>query len=335
MAAIQPPISAPSHFIPRFSNTTSTKPTHIMAPLTKPTTKNPSFCWNPTWFNKPIYPVRVADQSSNLVGDEQSEELLMSVDQIKQEIYHILKDVNRGIFGVPSEKKTYIESLVKLLESQNPTPHPTSNLDKVGGCWKLIYSTITILGSKRTKLGLRDFISLGDFFQTIDIVKRVDISYENSSIVPDQIGSCETGLNWTINLEVLSALAAEKARPFVDGVMADLWWPLLGVAIPVVIMTRAIRANKNNVDGSLGSGQHKTNEERFICERVCTTKKMQKGMNRKHPIPETCITVCNTSQVDACSDACARAVCATHRHQLLCVRRCNSECLKLSADRSS
>lgn len=42
---------------------------------------------------------------------------------------------------------------------------------KVGGCWKLVYSTITILGSKRTKLGLRDFISLGDFLQIIDADK--------------------------------------------------------------------------------------------------------------------------------------------------------------------
>ena len=42
---------------------------------------------------------------------------------------------------------------------------------KVGGCWKLLYSTITILGSKRTKLGLRDFITLGDFFQNIDVAK--------------------------------------------------------------------------------------------------------------------------------------------------------------------
>jgi hypothetical protein len=40
---------------------------------------------------------------------------------------------------------------------------------KVDGCWKLIYSTISILGKKRTKLGLRDFISLGDFLQIIDV----------------------------------------------------------------------------------------------------------------------------------------------------------------------
>lgn len=109
--------------------------------------------------------------------------------------------LNRGIFGVPSAKRSEIEGLVRQLESQNPTPNPTANLDKVkpfeviylsfcaayflkylwhypfvcnfkvGGCWKLVYSTITILGSKRTKLGLRDFINLGDFLQIISVAQ--------------------------------------------------------------------------------------------------------------------------------------------------------------------
>ena len=42
-------------------------------------------------------------------------------------------------------------------------------LVQVKGEWKLVYSTISILGSKRTKLGLRDFIALGDFVQIIDV----------------------------------------------------------------------------------------------------------------------------------------------------------------------
>lgn len=46
------------------------------------------------------------------------------------------KGTNRGIFGVQSGKKSEIESLVKLLESQNPNPDPTGNLEKV--------STITL-----------------------------------------------------------------------------------------------------------------------------------------------------------------------------------------------
>lgn len=80
------------------------------------------------------------------------------------------KGVDRGIFGITSAKRSEIHGLVELLESRNPTPDPTDKLqDKVDGCWKLIYSTISILGKRRTKLGLRDFISLGDFFQIIDV----------------------------------------------------------------------------------------------------------------------------------------------------------------------
>lgn len=110
--------------------------------------------------------------------------------------------------------------MVELLESQNPTPEPTLCLEKVAGAWKLIFSTITILGSRRTKLGLRDFINLGDFFQSIDLSEgkavnvikfsakgltllsgqltieasfkctsksRVEIRYNKSIITPDQL----------------------------------------------------------------------------------------------------------------------------------------------------
>uniref|UniRef100_A0A803PJB5 Plastid lipid-associated protein/fibrillin conserved domain-containing protein n=1 Tax=Cannabis sativa TaxID=3483 RepID=A0A803PJB5_CANSA len=112
----------------------------------------------------PIFIARGAEQSSGLIGEE-------SLTQLKAELFQALTGINRGIFGVPSAKKSEIENLVRQLESQNPTPNPTRNLEKVAGNWKLVYSTITVLGAKRTKLGLRDFISLGDFFQTIDVAK--------------------------------------------------------------------------------------------------------------------------------------------------------------------
>ncbi|XP_057416933.1 fibrillin protein 5 homolog isoform X2 [Lotus japonicus] len=165
-----------------------------------------------SWF-RPITIMKVAEQSSGLVEDE-------TLAQKKRELYMAVEGINRGIFGMPSAQKIEIENLVKQLESQNPTPDPTLELEKVAGCWRLIYSTISILGSKRTKLGLRDFISLGDFFQTIDEVQskavnvikfsarglsllsgelsieasfkiasttRVDINYEKSTIIPDQL----------------------------------------------------------------------------------------------------------------------------------------------------
>ncbi|KAB2078433.1 hypothetical protein ES319_A06G162300v1 [Gossypium barbadense] len=169
----------------------------------------------------PCFITKVAEPNAGLIGDE--DDVLQdpnTLSHLKTELLQQLKGINRGIFGVPSSKKSDVEAMVKLLESRNPTPDPILNLEKVGGCWKLLYSTITILGSKRTKLGLRDFITLGEFFQIIDIEKskavnvikfnarglkllngkltieasfkiasksRVDVSYDNSTITPDQL----------------------------------------------------------------------------------------------------------------------------------------------------
>lgn len=143
-----------------------------------------------------------------------------STDQLKTALKNSLQGLNRGVFGVPVAKKAEIEKLLMLLEEQNPVPNPTENLQMVEGQWKLLYSTITILGSKRTKLGLRDFINLGEFVQTINTKegkaentigfsvtglgmlsgeltieasfkiaspKRVDIQFEKSAIVPETL----------------------------------------------------------------------------------------------------------------------------------------------------
>lgn len=178
---------------------------------------------NSNRFRSTFYTTKAAEQNAGLVGEEEEEDVhedFKTLPHLKTQLFQEVNGINRGIFGVPSSKKSDIETLVKLLESQNPTPDPTWNLDKVGGCWKLVYSTITILGSKRTKLGLRDFITLGDFLQTIDVDKskavnvinfnarglsllngkltieasfkiasnsRVDIKYDNSTITPDQL----------------------------------------------------------------------------------------------------------------------------------------------------
>ncbi|KAK9949960.1 hypothetical protein M0R45_005467 [Rubus argutus] len=209
---VQPPIPAFHANIPPMLRTTNMVITHTSSSTTHQKTRSSRFGECPPGF-RPIFTVRVAEQTSGLVADE-------TPTQIKTALYQALEGINRGIFGVPSAKKFEIEGLVKQLESQNPTPDPTLNLEKVGGCWKLVYSTITILGSRRTKLGLRDFISLGDFYQNIEIAKgkavnviefdvrglnlfngrltivasfkkssksRVDINYDSSTITPIQL----------------------------------------------------------------------------------------------------------------------------------------------------
>ncbi|XP_057864134.1 fibrillin protein 5 homolog isoform X1 [Cryptomeria japonica] len=94
-----------------------------------------------------------------------------SVDELKVALKNSIQGLNRGIFGVEAKRKAEIEKLLKLLEGQNTVSNPTEKLEMVDGQWRLLYSTISILGSKRTKLGLRDFITLGEFIQTVDVEK--------------------------------------------------------------------------------------------------------------------------------------------------------------------
>lgn len=179
----------------------------------------------PSGYNNIIRAAAAEESSGGLLRTDQERENgehedSITLTQIKAELYEAVQGINRGIFGIPSTKKSEIESLVKLLESKNPTPEPAFSLEKLSGCWRLVYSTISILGSRRTKLGLRDFISLGDFLQTIDVSKgtavnivmfnvralnflngqlkiessfktasksRVDIEYVDSSITPEQL----------------------------------------------------------------------------------------------------------------------------------------------------
>ncbi|KAL5555737.1 hypothetical protein UlMin_037973 [Ulmus minor] len=208
---VQPPFRA-SHLVHHAHGASNKMRTQRLIPATNLKKKCTRFGECPSGLI-PLFITRFAGRNSGLIGEE-------ALTQIKTELYQALEGINRGIFGVPSKKKSEIEDLVKLLEAQNPTPDPTLNLEKVAGCWKLVYSTITILGSKRTKLGLRDFISLGDFFQIIDVDKskavnvikfnvrgfqlfsgqltidaffkpasksRVDINYHKSNITPDQL----------------------------------------------------------------------------------------------------------------------------------------------------
>ncbi|GMI67194.1 hypothetical protein like AT5G64816 [Hibiscus trionum] len=125
--------------------------------------------------------------------------------------------------------------------------------------------------------------------------------------------------------------------------MSDVWWSLLVAAVPAVITGQAYRmkrkhANEQRIKSA--RGREKSSDEIFVCERVCTSKRMLKkvGAFSKDPIPDACVTVCAVSELVACSDACARTVCV-NQHQVpnwndTCLRRCQTECLRLSASHS-
>ncbi|KAM1755508.1 hypothetical protein ACFX12_007832 [Malus domestica] len=130
-----------------------------------------------------------------------------------------------------------------------------------------------------------------------------------------------------------------KKRSIPAFVMVEVWWSLLA-AIPAVVAGQAFRVKKRRGEEQKlksARGREKSSDEIFVCERVCTSKRMLKkvGAFSKDPIPDTCVTVCGVSELDACADACARTVCV-NQHQVpnwndICLRRCQSECLKLSS----
>lgn len=81
-------------------------------------------------------------------------------------------------FVKAAEKMSIIELLTQL-ETLNPTKAPTEDLEIVAGEWRLLFSTISILGSRRTKLGLRSFVSLGDFIQKINVEESAAVGLSN------------------------------------------------------------------------------------------------------------------------------------------------------------
>ena len=147
---------------------------------------------------------------------------------------------------------------------------------------------------------------------------------------------CARLLNKCWRLEEERSLTSASA-------MVEVWWSLLGAAIPAVIAGQAFRMKKKNAEEQRlksARGREKSSGDIFVCERVCTSKRMLKkvGAFSKDPIRDTCVTVCGVSELDACADACARTVCV-NQHQVpnwndVCLRRCQSECLKLSDSRS-
>ncbi|XP_071711386.1 fibrillin-5, chloroplastic isoform X2 [Rutidosis leptorrhynchoides] len=102
-----------------------------------------------------------------------------TITQLKSGINNILQGTNRGIFGMPTEKKSEIEEMVKVLEFLNPNPYPTTDLDK-GKAVNVIKFNVRGLNLFSGKLVIEASFKISS-------KSRVDICYNNSTIVPDQL----------------------------------------------------------------------------------------------------------------------------------------------------
>ncbi|KAF2319709.1 hypothetical protein GH714_018148 [Hevea brasiliensis] len=103
-----------------------------------------------------------------------------------------------------------------------------------------------------------------------------------------------------------SALIESQIDPHHPSAMVDPWWALLGAAIPAIIAGQAFRMKKKSVEEQRlksARGREKSSDEIFVCERVCTSKRMLKkvGAFSKDPTVDSCVTVCGVSELDACA----------------------------------
>jgi hypothetical protein len=99
-----------------------------------------------------------------------------ATDATREQLIRQLEGLNRGVFGVQSDKQKSIHDSIALLEAANPTREPTRAAAKLDGTWRLLYSTIRILGSKRSRLGLREFVQIGEMYQDIDMSTKTAVN---------------------------------------------------------------------------------------------------------------------------------------------------------------
>ena len=130
----------------------------------------------------------------------------------KADLLASVEGTNRGIFGVQSAKQAEIHAAVEALEARNPCAAPTADLAALDGRWRLLYSTIRILGTRRSKLGLREFVSVGDLWQDIDAGASVATNVVDFAV--SGFGQLRGSLTIRASFEVVSE--AEVAVTFQD-----------------------------------------------------------------------------------------------------------------------
>ncbi|KAI8473929.1 MAG: plastid lipid-associated protein/fibrillin conserved domain-containing protein [Monoraphidium minutum] len=142
-----------------------------------------------------------------------------------------LEGIDRGIFGTTSAKREAVLAHVAALEALNPDPSPLRRMERLAGDWRLLYTTITITGVKKTKLGLREFVKLGDFIQTIDTDQHTAVNAVSFSV---------TGFGQFSGKLTITAAYAPAAPP-ADGRRVDIAFQ--GAQLAPEALERLFRAN--------------------------------------------------------------------------------------------
>lgn len=79
----------------------------------------------------------------------------------------------RGIFGMPEENRNALEDSIQAVEALAPSNPTAHNARVTAGAWRLVYTTLIVLGRRRARLAIATgtksgLVSLGEFIQTVD-----------------------------------------------------------------------------------------------------------------------------------------------------------------------
>jgi PAP_fibrillin len=129
----------------------------------------------------PARPHRITFPSCQAGGVQQTTHTPPSTAALRKAIANLAGE-ERGIFNLEESDRATIESLVSSLEALSPTAAPAANnAAAVSGAWRLLYTTLTVLGRKRVRLAIGNkskpgFVKLGHLYQVVDPAKSESLN---------------------------------------------------------------------------------------------------------------------------------------------------------------
>jgi hypothetical protein len=82
----------------------------------------------------------------------------------KTELIALLAGRNRGILAPEPDKRVILAAIARL-EQENPTPYPLKEADRLGGVWRLLFTT----SQELLRIDLLPFFKLGQIYQCISM----------------------------------------------------------------------------------------------------------------------------------------------------------------------
>lgn len=148
-----------------------------------------------------------------------SQSTTCAVQKMREKIEE-LAGSTRGIFGLPEEEREAIGELIKACEKEDATAKPTANnAIAADGKWRLIYTTLEILGRRRVKLAVSTprksgFVKLGEFYQVVNASTKQTSNIVHFNVLEKTYGTFTIDADYVIETEKRVMVKVQKTWLF-------------------------------------------------------------------------------------------------------------------------